>query len=129
MKYYLTAASVALFAMSASALAQEPSPTMTKLTDSECADLWQKAGGGASGLTESQSAPYVSDFKAANPDGDTTIDQDEWTAACGQGLVHAASANSASSADSDASANKPEKVHPPTNRMDEAVPDMKSPEK
>jgi hypothetical protein len=58
-----------------------------QLSQSECSSLWQQAASGnASGLTESQASAYVTDFKAANPDGDTTIDQNEWMAACNKGL-------------------------------------------
>jgi len=68
-----------------------------QLTQSECSSLWQQAASGnASGLTESQASAYVTDFKAANPDGDTTIDQNEWMAACNKGLIK----NSSSSGNS-----------------------------
>ena len=52
-------------------------------------ELRQQAGisTNAKGLTKLQSAPYVTDFKAANPDGDTTIDANEWMTACNNGLV------------------------------------------
>lgn len=96
-----------------------------KLSASECTNLWSEANpSNAAGLTESQSAPYVSDFKAANPDGDTTIEQDEWMTACNKGLIKASSSSGASSGSS-GSANTPEKEHAPTNRMNKVVPDMK----
>jgi hypothetical protein len=70
----------------------------TKLSQAECTNLWQQANAsGAAGLSQSQAAPYVSDFKAANPDGDATIDQAEWMAACNKGLVRSSSASGASS--------------------------------
>jgi len=75
----------------------------THLSQSECSTLWQQANpSNAKGLTESQSAPYVSSFKAANPDGDTTIDVNEWNAACKKGLVKSTSSSGASSGDTGA---------------------------
>lgn len=81
------ALSAALFANVAFADTAANSPeSATRLSESECTNLWQQANpNNAPGLTEAQSAPYVTDFKAANPDGDTTIDQNEWLAACSQG--------------------------------------------
>lgn len=95
----------ALSLMSSAALAQN-SPSSgtaagssnTKLSMSECTNLWQQAGGSSTkGLTEAQANPYVTDFKTANPDGDTTIDQSEFMTACNKGLVKSSSASGASS--------------------------------
>jgi hypothetical protein len=81
-----------------------PSTSM-KLSQSECTNLWQQANpGNASGLTEAQSKSYVSDFKAANLDGDATIDQNEWMAACSKGLVKSSSSSGASTGVSGSSA-------------------------
>ena len=99
MKYITLAAAgaAALFANVAIADAA------THLSQSECSTLWQQANpSNAKGLTESQSAPYVSSFKAANPDGDTTIDVNEWNAACKKGLVKSTSSSGASSGDTGA---------------------------
>lgn len=96
-----------------------------KLSQSECTDLWQRAGGSASGLTQEQAKPHVSNFKAANPDGDTTIDQNEWMTACNKGLVKSTAASGASTGAAGSSANEGRDQHPPTNRMNEKVPDMK----
>jgi len=116
--------------VSGGAFAQQPSSSagsQTKLSQNECMDLWQKAGGSDSaGLTKSQAQPYLSDFSAANPDGDTTIEQDEWLSACNNGMVHHSSATGASSGEAGAG-HSPEKVHPPTNRVGKEVPTMKSP--
>lgn len=72
-----------------------------KLSQSECTSLWQQANrSGGSGLTQAQASQYVSDFKAANPDGDTTIDQNEWMTACNKGLVKSSSGSGASSGSS-----------------------------
>ncbi len=79
-------------------------PAGMQMSQSECTSLWQKANSSnAAGLTESQSSQYVSDFKAANPDGDTTIDQAEWMAACNKGLVKSSSSTGTSSGSSGSS--------------------------
>ncbi len=92
---------VALVTLSGAAIA-EPAANqaggMTKLSQAECTGLWHKANpNNAKGVTESQAAPYVSNFKAANPDGDTTIDAKEWVAACNAGLVKSAASTGGSS--------------------------------
>jgi hypothetical protein len=97
-----------------------------RLSDSECTKLWQEANpGGANGLTEAQSARYISNFNAANPDGDTTIDATEWNTACQNGLVRSTSSSGASSGESGVAPNPSE--HAPTNRMDKMVPPMVPP--
>lgn len=74
-----------------------PGKAGMQLSQSECTSLWQQANPSkAAGLTEAQAKPFVSDFKAANPDGDTTIDQNEWLAACNKGLVKSSSSSGAS---------------------------------
>ncbi len=102
MKYTLTAIAFTAL-MSGGALAQNTSPSM-KLSQSECTNVWQQAGGGSSkGLTEAQAKSYVTDFKAANPDGDTTIDQNEFMTACNKGLVKSSSSTGSSSGTSGSS--------------------------
>jgi hypothetical protein len=105
-------AATAAFCLGAtSAAAQTANPAnpssaagATKLSQSECTSLWQQANSaGGAGLTQAQAAPYVSDFKAANPDGDTTINQNEWMAACNKGLVRSSSSSGASSGTSGSS--------------------------
>lgn len=104
MKEIILAATAAFCLGATSAAAQSTNPAnpsaagATKLSQSECTSLWQQANSsGGAGLTQAQAAPYVSDFKAANPDGDTTIDQNEWMAACNKGLVRSSSSSGASS--------------------------------
>ena len=64
-----------------------------KVSQSECDALWKQANpSGAATLTESQAQAYVSDFKAANLDGDGTLDQTEFSTACHQGLVKSGAA-------------------------------------
>lgn len=90
----------ALFATAAIAQTTKMEPAGTKLSAAECTGLWQQANpNGAPGVTATQAAPYVtaSNFKAANPDGDTTLEQDEWLAACNKGLVKSSSASGSSS--------------------------------
>jgi len=128
MKYPLVLAAAGLLAVSGGAIAQDASSSsQTKLSQNECMNLWQQAGGSESArLSKSQVQPYLSDFNAANPDSDSTIEQDEWLAACNNGLVQRSSAAGASPGEA-GSANTPEKVHPPTNRVGKEVPTMKSP--
>lgn len=65
----------------------------TKLSQAECDALWKQANPtNASTITEAQAQSFVSDVKAANPDGDGTLDKAEFSKACGQGLVKSSSA-------------------------------------
>lgn len=99
----LTATAVATAAIFANVAAVDAAST--RLSQSECSQLWQQANpSGGNGLTASQSAPYVANFKAANPDGDMTIDANEWNAACKKGLVKSSSSSGSSSGDSGAAA-------------------------
>ena len=111
------AGAAAIFANVAIAGAATKSPRFAmRLSQSECTNLWQQANPtNAKGLTESQSAPYVTDFKAANPDGDTTIDANEWMTACNNGLVKSSSGSGASPGKSGAAKPAP-KPMPPTDR-------------
>jgi hypothetical protein len=60
----------------------------TKLTQAECDTLWNQANpSGATTITQAQAQPYVTDFKAANADGDSSLDQKEFATACKSGLV------------------------------------------
>ncbi len=59
-----------------------------KLSQAECDSLWSQANpSGSATITEAQAQPYVSNFKAANPDNDGTLDAKEFRAACAKGLV------------------------------------------
>jgi hypothetical protein len=90
-------ANIALAQTSPSANDSVSPSSKTKLSQSDCMNLWQQANtGNSSGLTEAQSSAYVTNFKAANPDGDSTIDQNEWMAACNKGLVKSSSSSGAS---------------------------------
>lgn len=85
----------------ATALAAHAQTTMSQ---SECDALWKQANpSGAATITESQAQPYVSDFKAANPDADGTLDQAEFSKACQQGLVKSAASGASPAGTTDAS--------------------------
>jgi hypothetical protein len=62
--------------------------TGTKLSQADCDALWMKANpANAATITESAAQQYVTDFAAANPDKDGTLDKMEFTKACEGGLV------------------------------------------
>jgi len=98
-----------------------------KLSAAECSALWNSASPDGKPITQSQAAAYVSDFAAANPDGDDTLEQDEFAKACDAGLVKSAASTGAGSGEAgsaDANRNTGDMPHPPTNRMDQSVPTM-----
>lgn len=67
-----------------------------KLAQAECDALWMKAGATDGKLSESAAAAYVTDFKAVNPDGDSTLEQDEFRNACNQGMIKSTAATGSS---------------------------------
>ncbi len=77
------------------AFAQAADPGTMKLSAAECASLWNQASPDGGPITQQQSAAYVTDFKAANPDGDTTIEKAEFTKACNNGLVKSGASSGA----------------------------------
>ncbi|KAB2941218.1 MAG: hypothetical protein K8F92_10065 [Hyphomicrobium sp.] len=77
-----------------------------KLSAAECASLWNQASPDGGPISESQAAAYVTDFKAANPDGDNTLEKDEFTKACDSGLVKSAASTGAGTGEA-GSANPP----------------------
>ena len=68
-----------------------------KLSAAECASLWNQASPDGGPITQSQAAAYVTDFKAANPDGDKTLEKAEFSKACANGLVKSGASSGASS--------------------------------
>ncbi len=112
---------------SSAAYAQGDTSTATRVSEAECGSLWREASPNGSPISESQAADYLTNFKAANPDGDTTIEQDEFSRACESGLVKSAASTGASTGEA-GSANSPETLHPPTNRVGEQVPTMRADE-
>jgi hypothetical protein len=96
--------SLALAAAStAGAYAQtEQSAGEMKLSQSECQSLWSQLSPDGAPITEVQAGSHVTDFKAANPDGDNTLEQDEFSKACDDGLVKSSAATGAGAGESGA---------------------------
>lgn len=68
-----------------------------KLSQAECNVLWMQANpGNAATINETQAKGYVTDFKAANPDNDGTLDKAEFIKACNMGLVSGSASSGAS---------------------------------
>ena len=87
----------------------------TQLSQAECDSLWNQANpAGASAITESQAHQFVTDFKAANPDGDGSLDQNEFAAACKAGLVKSSASSGAASGETGEKMAPAEKVAPAT---------------
>ena len=96
------------------AYAQTDPASPTKLSAAECESLWSQASPDGKPISESQAAAYVTDFKTANPDGDTTLEQDEFSKACDSGLVKGSASSGASTGESGSAAPAPaEKMAPP----------------
>lgn len=81
-----------------------PGQSTMKLSAAECASLWNQASPDGGPITESQASSFVTDFKAANPDGDTTLEKAEFTKACDSGLVKSGASSGAGSGEGGAAA-------------------------
>lgn len=69
-----------------------------QLSQAECDTLWQQANPtNAEMISESAAAAYIADVKAANPDGDATIEKDEFDNACAQGMIKSSAATTGAS--------------------------------
>jgi hypothetical protein len=86
-----TLTSLALLATAGFALAQ----TMTSLTPDQCNEVWSKAVTSGDSLAQADAAADIVNFAQVDTDpaqvdtnNDGTIDQKEFLAACGKGLVH-----------------------------------------
>lgn len=88
------------------AYAQTASPSGggTKLSAAQCGSLWNQASPDGKPISETQAAGYVTDFKAANPDGDNTLEQNEFSKACESGLVMGSASSGTSAGESGAGA-------------------------
>jgi hypothetical protein len=87
----------------------------TQLSQAECDSLWNQANpAGAPAITESQARQFVTDFKAANPDGDGSLDQNEFGAACKAGLVKSSASSGAASGETGEKMAPAEKTAPPS---------------
>lgn len=111
-KYLVTVSAFALMAAGAAyaadpaenAAAPSAAGSAQKLSQAECDSLWMQANpSGAATIGETQAKPYVTDFKAANPDGDGTLDKAEFSKACSSGLVSGSASSGASSGESGSS--------------------------
>lgn len=102
MKQILIAATFSLAA--ASGAYAEPTTTGAapaaggvKLSQTDCDALWMKANPSkAEKITEAEAQAYLSDVKAANPDGDGTIEKGEFSNACSQGMIQSSASTGAS---------------------------------
>lgn len=115
--------------LSGAAFAQTPAPAPSTAppagsaatTDPACAAAWQKAAPKAGMLDETQAKSVVRDFKQVDLNGDRKVDANEWKSGCAKGLIVTADAS-----DKSGGSTPNPKEHAPTNRMNEAVPDMKA---
>jgi hypothetical protein len=59
-----------------------------KLAKAECEATWAKANPGKKQkISAGQASPFIADIKAANTNGDGSIDQSEFLAACDKGIM------------------------------------------
>lgn len=64
-----------------------------KLSQAECDALWMQANPTkADKIPESAASAYITDMKAVNPDGDGTVEQDEFNKACSDGMIKSTAA-------------------------------------
>jgi hypothetical protein len=92
--------SSAAFAQTTSPSSPSKSPSSStgamKMTQAECAALWNRVDANKAGsLTEAQAKPYVTDFKALDTNGDNKLSQSEFQAGCDKGLVHSTASTGA----------------------------------
>jgi hypothetical protein len=89
------ALAIPLLALSISAAAQ--AETGQTVGEADCEALWKKANPAmAEKVPESAMKDYFTDVKAVNPDGDGTIEADEFKKACSGGMIKSGmAANSA----------------------------------
>jgi hypothetical protein len=91
----VTLTSLALLLTAGFASAQNPTTPSAALTPDQCNQVWSTAV--TQGETPSQAAApnigsfaQVDDFAQIDTNNDGAIDQKEFTAACGKGLIHEA---------------------------------------
>ncbi len=84
------------------------------MTQQECDALWKQANPqNLEKLPEASAAAYITDMKAVNPDGDGTIEKNEFSDACSKGLVKTAAASGGKQpAPGETSDRTPEKASP-----------------
>jgi hypothetical protein len=92
---------IAFGMLGGAAIAQTKSPSSpstgaAKMTQAECAALWNRVDASKAGnLSESQAKAYVTDFKALDTNGDKKLSESEFQAGCDKGLVHSTASTGA----------------------------------
>jgi hypothetical protein len=90
MRIIASLAATAVLALAMPALAQTTAPGPAKMSQAECTAAWTKLDAAKSGnVSQAQAQGTVTDFKAADTNGDGKLTQAEFTAACNKGLVTA----------------------------------------
>ena len=105
---FIGLAGVLTIALAASAFAAQP------LAPQECEAVWKQVNpDNLDKVPEASVSAYITDLKVANPDGDGTIEKDEFSKACSSGLVKTAASTSKQPAPAETSDRTPQK-HTPT---------------
>ena len=99
------AASAVLFAcgisMATAQTATPPAPKM-EMTQAQCQAMWTKMDATKAGnLTEAQTSGSITDFKAADSNGDGKLSSAEFLAACQRGIVRDTATTGAGSGSND----------------------------
>ena len=87
MKQLLLASAIGLAAVSGAFAGASKEATGQPVAQDECDSLWMKAMPKDGKLSETAAAEFITDVKSVNPDGDTTIEKEEFSNACEQGLI------------------------------------------
>jgi hypothetical protein len=95
MKLVASIAATAALALAIPALAQTtPKSSTMKMSQADCTAAWMKLDASKAGsVSQTQAQGVVTDFKAADSNGDGKLTQAEFTAACDKGLVTASAAS------------------------------------
>ena len=102
----------AILALAVPAVAQTTpgSGAAKKMTSAECSAAWTKLDAAKAGsVSQAQAQGTVTDFKAADTNGDGKLAQAEFTAACNKGLVTAAGSSTGSRGMTGSDAQPPKK--------------------
>jgi hypothetical protein len=68
--------------------AGDPSKSM-KMSKADCQSIWSKADSAQNdSLTSAQAAPFVTNFKAIDSNGDGKLSSSEFMSGCQRGLAH-----------------------------------------
>ena len=94
---------------SAESKTQANAPSDMKLTSQQCATLWNKAQGGASGdLSLDKAKPFLKESDKADVNKDKKVSSEEWSSACQKGWVMSETTVPAAEGTVSPSATKPE---------------------